>query len=149
MPIPASSPSGLMAREAALISRFSIIEDPQERLQALSSTKPKLPGVAENEQVDDNLVQGCSSPVWLTGRLHDGHLQLAMSSPTPLVASLAGIFCDLCHNIPPDEIQQWEPRWLQDLGIEGVLSATRQHGLRSVLLRIRELSLSGPRPASP
>lgn len=127
-------------RESVFIEKYSFIEDPQERLQAVCSYRCSVAPVQKNECTDANLVQGCSSPVWLTGRVENGKVILAMSSPTPLVSSLAGVVCDLCNNARADDIQSWEPQWLQGLRIDRHLSSTRQNGLAAILNRIREIA---------
>jgi cysteine desulfuration protein SufE len=129
----------LLDREAAFIQKYSFIEDPQERLQAVCSYTHSVAPVSEEERHDGNLVRGCSSPVWLCGGVEDGRLTLTMSSPTPLVKSLAGIVCDLCDHATPAEIEAWEPVWLTELRIDRHLSATRQNGLAAILQRIREI----------
>jgi cysteine desulfuration protein SufE len=129
----------LRDRETAFIQKYSFIEDPQERLQAVCSYSHSVAPVPGEECHDGNLVRGCSSPVWLCGVVKDGRLTLTMSSPTPLVKSLAGIICDLCDQATPGEIEAWEPVWLTELRIDRHLSATRQNGLAAILQRIREI----------
>lgn len=127
-------------RETKLVERFEVIEDLQERLQALCSYKPRVVELREELCNDGNLVRGCSSPVWIDGSVCDGRLELSMRSPTTLVRSLAGIVCDLCNQSTPSEIFVWEPSWLQKLRVDRYVSGTRQNGLAAIFQRIRFLA---------
>lgn len=132
--------SSIEQREAELIERFGIIEDVQERLQAISTRKPQLPAVPEEERTDDKLVRECSSQVWIDGEIVDGKVCLRMVSTNRLVHSLAGMVCDLCNGADLENIQNWKPYWVDGLRLERILSATRQRGLDGVLSRIRKIA---------
>jgi len=66
-------------------------------------------------------------------------LHLSMFSASPLVYSLAGIVCDLCHGTPVEEVQKFQPKWISSLGLERYLSATRQRGMNSIHKAIIEI----------
>lgn len=125
------------ARERLLVERFSVIEDPQERLQALTRRKPGVSVLPEAERTEALLVRGCSSPVWISGAGSSDLLRLRMFSPSLLVYSLAGILCDLCNETEPEAVKSFSPQWLQALRLENFLSSTRQRGLEAVMEAIR------------
>lgn len=131
-------------REEELIAKFLLIEDPQERLQALIGRKRATPILAPERQEDATLVKECSSPLWLDGHVGEGKLFLALACPAPLVLGLAGVACDLCHEAPVQEVAAFEPRWLERLGFSRFVSETRQRGLAAVHQRI--LSLASRQP---
>lgn len=127
------------ARQEELVGKFGVIEDLQERLQCLVARKPSVPSLPEEQRRPELLVSGCSSPVWLQGEVRGGVLHLAMFSASPLVYSLAGIVCDLCHDALAQEVEKFEPGWIESLGLERYLSATRQRGMDSIHRAIREI----------
>ncbi|MEM1296139.1 MAG: SufE family protein, partial [Verrucomicrobiota bacterium] len=55
-----------------LIEDYLLIENPQERFGALVSRATRLGSLKEEEKVDQNLVPGCVSQVWLVGALEAG-----------------------------------------------------------------------------
>jgi cysteine desulfuration protein SufE len=139
------NPSSVQEKEAAIVARYLIIEDSQERLQALLSRKPQVPAIPPEECSDALLVKGCSSPVWLDATLADKRLFIRMESTGPLVKPLVGLLCDLCHQAPAREVLAFQPTWIQALRLESTLSPTRQQGLRAVFLVLQGLAAGDPR----
>lgn len=127
-------------REAELIEKYGIIEDAQERLHVLCGRAPKVAPLAEEDCREEFLVRGCSSPVWLEGTMREGRLHLRMTSPTPLVRSLAGIVCDLCDGALAEEVQNFTPTWPERLGVQRFLSEARQKGLAAIWKQIRSFA---------
>lgn len=124
-------------RERELVERFSVIEDRQERMQALAARKPLVAQVPVAERTEHLLVHGCSSPVWVKSRVDGPTLHLQMASDSVLVYSLAGIVCDLCDGCSWEDVQNYLPGWIDGLGLQNVLSSSRQQGLDAVLRAVR------------
>ncbi len=127
-------------KQAALISRYSIIEDAQERLAAIVARGRKWPGVADAEKIDAHRVTGCVSRVWLLGEAENGACRFRMSADSPLVQGLAALVCELYDGGPAEEIISVEPELLEALGLDRQLSPTRLDGLASVRRTIREFA---------
>ena len=127
-------------KQAALIARYSIIENAQERLAAIVARGRKWPGVAEEEKDDAHRVKGCVSQVWLTGRREEGACRFRMSADSPLVQGLAALLCELYDGGLAEEIVEVEPEMLEALGLARQLSPTRLNGLSHVRRTIREFA---------
>lgn len=132
--------SGLGAAEAALIEKYLIIEDGQERLQCLTGRKLRVSALREGERVEGCLVRGCSSKIWLAGGVEEGVLRLRMESESALVRALAAVPVELCEGRLAGEVLGWNPSWVEGLGLERFLSGTRRHGLEQIQGRIRLLA---------
>ena len=127
-------------KQAALISRYSIIEDAQERLAAIVSRGRKWSAPADAEKTDAHRVQGCVSQVWLVGAVENGRCRFRMAADSPLVQGLAALLCEMYDGEPVDEIVVVEPELLEALGLARQLSPTRLNGLASLRRAIREFA---------
>ena len=127
-------------KQAALIDRYSIIENPQERLAAIVARGRKWPTPAEVERTDANRVRGCISQVWLTGTVEDARCRFRMAADSPLVQGLAALLCELYDGEPAAEVAAVEPELLETLGLAAQLSPTRLNGLANVRRTIREFA---------
>ena len=127
-------------KQTALIARFSIIEDAQERLAAIVARGRKWPAVAVAEKVDAQRVQGCVSQVWLAGSVENGRCKFRMTAHSPLVQGLAALVCELYDGGLADEIVDVEPELFEALGLARQLSPTRLNGLANVRRVIREFA---------
>ncbi len=131
---------GPAARQAALIENYAIIPDPQERLSAVISRRTTLPSIPEAERREEDLVHGCQSQVWITGRLEEGRCRLAMEAQSAMVRGLVAILCEIYDNATPTEIEAVEPELFDALGFSRQLTPTRLNGIAAVRLHLLALA---------
>lgn len=127
-------------KQAALIARYSIIEDAQERLAAIVARGRKWPGICDAEKCDERRVQGCVSQVWLVGESDGTACRFRMSADSPLVQGLAALICDLYDGGTAEEIATVEPEVIEALGLDRQISPTRLNGLANIRRTIREFA---------
>ena len=132
----------LQQRQAEILERYSIIPDPQERLAAIVSRRPKTAPLPPEEQTPDRIVPGCQSRVWIAASLdpETGRCHFRMHAESALVRGLIGLLCDLYNDAPPEEIVAVEPELFENLGIARNLTPTRLNGLAAVRAYLREFA---------
>jgi len=134
--------SSLAEKQQQMIARLRVIEDPQERLAAIVSRGKKWPPVTEDQRSDAYRVAGCSSRVWLAGRMEDGRCRFPMDADSPLVKGLVALLCELYDSAEPAEVASVEPEIFSALHLERQLSPTRLNGLAAVRATIRAFAES-------
>lgn len=127
----------LQSRQQSLIEDLNIIHDPHERLAALGG-RASATKLAPEQQVDENLVPGCVSRVWLHGTLDQGLAVFRCEADSPMVKGLVALLCELYSGATPAEVHAVEPQVWDGCGFTKMLSPTRLNGLASVRKRIRE-----------
>lgn len=127
------------ALEETLTAGLLSIRDPQERLNVILATCSGE-GIPEAERREPDLVPGCVSRVWLTGRTEAGALRLRWDAESPLVRGLAGLVCQVYDGAPPDAVAPHRSRILSTLGLDRSLSPTRLRGLAAVERRIHDIA---------
>jgi cysteine desulfuration protein SufE len=127
----------LAEKQQQLIARFRFIEDAHERLAAIVARGKKWPSLAEDQRTDANRVPGCSSRVWLVGRIENGRCHFQMDADSPLVKGLVALLCELYDGAAPADIANLEPEIVSELHLDRQLSPTRLNGLASVCTMIR------------
>ena len=120
-----------------LIRRFLVIEDSHERLALLVDRARRLPPLPDEDRVPANLVQGCSSQVWLVGELAHGVCRFRMDADSTLVKGLAAVVCEVYQDAPPEQVAAFESSLLESLHLMDHLTLTRRHGLAQVERTIR------------
>ena len=131
----------LLEKQTAFIARFLAIPDPQERLAALVSRRPGLGRFEDSERVDELLVRGCVSRVWLAAAFENGRCRYRVGADSPMVMGLVSVLCELYDGAAPEEIAAVEPEIFEALGISKNLTPTRLNGLAGVRRAIREFAL--------
>jgi len=132
-----SSMSTLAEKQQRLIARYQTIEDAHERLSAIVARGKKWPTLAEGQRTEANRVHGCSSRVWLIGRVERGHCHFQMDAESALVKGLVALLCELYDGASAAEVECIEPEIITALGLERQLSPTRLNGLASVRATMR------------
>ena len=124
-------------KQQALIARFQLIEDAHERLSAIVARGKKWPSLADAQRADAHRVPGCTSRVWLIGRVENGRCRFQMDADSPLVKGLVAMLCELYDGATPAEISATEPEIISALHLDRQISPTRLNGLASVRAMIR------------
>jgi cysteine desulfuration protein SufE len=130
----------LAEKQRRLIDRYLLIEDPHERLAAVTARGKKWPSPRDDERVDANLVPGCSSRVWLIGEVTDGVCRFRMDADSPLVKGLAALLCELYEGESAAGIAATEPELFETLGFARTLSPTRLNGVAQIRTVIRNFA---------
>lgn len=127
----------LQEKQAGLIADLNLIENVQERLAALSSFIGPV-HLPEAERVDDQLVPGCVSRVWLECSVQDGRSQFRSGADSPMVAGLVALLCHLYSGSELAEVAAVEPEIWSACSFHKALSPTRLNGLAAVRARMRD-----------
>jgi len=127
----------LAEKQSQMIARLKVIHDPQERLAAIASRGKKWPAPAEDLRTEAHRVVGCSSRVWLVGRIEGGRCHFQMDADSPLVKGLVALLCELYDGATAADIATFEPEIVSALGLDRQLSPTRLNGLASVVQTMR------------
>lgn len=153
-----SGPEGLPQVLAEIAAEFTALAPP-DRLQLLvdfSEELPALPAhiVARREQMEP--VTECQSPVFLLVELDDRragtgvrvHVRAPAQSPT--TRGFAAVLCQGLDGVPAEQVLRLPSDLPARLGLTGVVSPLRLHGMGGLLGRlkrqVRELTeAEGPR----
>ena len=129
-----------------MAENFALLPDQDERLRYLIQIGRKLPPLEKSEQVDENLVRGCQSSVWLLcDQEREGDettLQFRGLSDAQIVSGLVAIVLSRYSGLTPEAILSVDTdSILEGFGLQGQLSPGRRNGLSSMLGRIRQFAV--------
>ncbi|MFT5528302.1 MAG: cysteine desulfuration protein SufE [Pirellulaceae bacterium] len=126
-----------------LLDDFELFDDWESRYKYIIELGGELPELPESFRVDENLVQGCLSRVWVmaTPTDADGIVKFHADSDSQIVKGLISILVSLCNGRSANEIKTINFEGLfADLGLEEHLSRSRSNGFHSMVQRIRTLA---------
>lgn len=129
--------AGIPEREAELVEEFGMFDNWMDRYQYLIDLGRALPEFPEAERRDEDKVSGCQSQVWMQSREDDGRLRFRAISDAAIVSGLIAVLLRLYDDSAPREVLDYEPAFVQRLGLDRHLSPSRTNGLYSMLERIR------------
>lgn len=137
----------LAEKQRTLIEDLNLIHDPHERLTVVMARGTSSGPFDPTRRIDENLVPGCVSRVWLTGSCRNGLCQFDCDADSPMVKGLVALLCGLYSGFPPGEVLAVEPELWAACGLDRLLSPTRLNGLLAVRKRIREVAKSAIDPS--
>ncbi len=109
---------------------FPTANDKLEYIFDLGKRHTQLP---EEEKNDATFVQGCASAAWLMGECKDGLLILRGEGTSEMAKGMLTLLLDIFGNRTPDEILNFNPAKLHDMGVVELLSPVRQQSLEAFL----------------
>ena len=125
-----------------IIDEFTELDDWMDRYQLLielGETQPPLPAA---EKVDQNLIDGCQSRVWLQCDERDGKLFFTADSDALIVKGIIALLIRVISGHTPKEILDADLYFIDRIGLREHLSPTRSNGLLAMVKRIKAYALA-------
>ena len=120
-----------------IIREFEALGDWTERYKHIIKQGRDLDPMDEEYKVDENLVRGCQSQVWLHTRLEDGKVIFEADSDAAITKGLVALMVRLYSGQNPDTIISTSPSFIKKIGMEQHLSPTRSNGLASMVKQMK------------
>ena len=125
----------------ALKDTFEFFDDWEDKYRFVIDLGRDLPTLDTSHRVDENIIRGCQSQVWLVHEFRDNTLHFAMDSDAHIVRGLISIVLIALNDRSPEEILATDIEALfEELQLLSHLSATRGNGLRAMIQRIRQVA---------
>ena len=129
-----------------IMQNFDVLTDWEDRYRYIIELGRKLPPFDEEYKIDDNLVRGCVSQVWLVTDVRDSDppvIEFRADSDAQIVKGLVAILLSLYSGKTAREILTADIRSIfQKLDLAKHLSLNRANGFASMVKRIHELALA-------
>ena len=136
----------LEARQQEIISEFAMFDDWMQKYEYIIELGKELPVIEEQYKVEDNLIKGCQSKVWLHAvNKSDGTLSFTADSDAIITKGLVSMVIRVLDGLPAQEIAQADLHFVNDIGLTSHLSPTRSNGLASMIKQMKIYALIGSR----
>ena len=125
-----------------LIENFEFLGDWEERYRYIIELGKKLAPLEENERIEDNIVRGCQSQVWLVRDADEADkLRFRADSDAFIVKGLLALVLAAYDNRPSTDILAFDAKdFFHRLGLDQHLSPSRANGLHSIVQKIRAIA---------
>ena len=120
-----------------IIEEFDLFEEPMERYDYLIDIGKKLPELDERYKVEENIVKGCQSTVWLHGYEKEGKVYFEADSNTVITKGIVGLLVRVLSGHAPQEILDAELYFIDKIDLRSHLSSQRSNGLNAMLKQMK------------
>lgn len=132
----------IKAIQDEIIDEFSMFEDWMERYEYIIELGKKLPLIKEEFKIDDNIIKGCQSKVWLKGEQNSDVIVFTADSDAILTKGIIAILIRTFSNQKAADILAADLDFIDKIGFKEHLSPTRANGLVSMIKNIKMYALA-------
>ena len=130
-------------RQAEIADEFAMFGDWMEKYEHIISLGRELAPMDEADKVDDNLIKGCQSRVWLAARKgDDGHATFTADSDAIITKGLVALMVRALSDAPAADIAGANLSFLDEIGLHSHLSPTRSNGLQAMVKQMKLYGLA-------
>ena len=125
-----------------IIDEFSVFDDWMDKYQLLIDMGNALPALDEAYKVDQNLIEGCQSRVWLHAQYADGIITYQAESDAIIVKGIVSLLVRVLSGHTSEEILASDLHFIDEIGLTEHLSPTRSNGLVAMVKQMRLYALA-------
>lgn len=120
-----------------LKSDFELLGDKDAIIEYILDMGRKNSMVLKPEEKNEQtLIKGCSSPAWMIEECKDGKVHFRVEGSSSLAKGMIPLLLMIFNDRTPDEILNFDPKKLNELGFDKILSPTRLQSMEAFLNRI-------------
>jgi len=120
-----------------IVEEFSVFDDWMDKYALLIELGNSLGKLDDKYKLENNLIEGCQSRVWLQSEYVDGRIIFHAESDAVIVKGMIALLIRLLSNRTPDEIINADLYFIDKIGLKEHLSPTRSNGLVSMVKQMK------------
>ncbi len=129
--------SDIQTIQQNIINEFSALSDWTERYKHIIALGRNLKPLDERYKVEENLVRGCQSQVWLHTYIQNGNVEFEADSDAAITKGLVALMVRFYSGRSPETIIENDPVFIKKIGMQEHLSPTRSNGLASMVKQMK------------
>ena len=125
-----------------IIEEFTGFDDWMDKYQLLIDLGNDQEPLDEQYKVEQNLIDGCQSRVWLQADYEDGVIRFTAESDALIVKGIVALLIRVLSGHTPQEIMDADLYFIEKIGLKEHLSPTRSNGLLAMVKQMRMYALA-------
>ena len=126
-----------------IINEFSLLDgDMEMTVFYIMELGQKLPVMPEFEKVEENVVKGCQSKVWLSAKLLNDRIYFSADSNTAITKGLVSLLVRIFNGQTPDDILNADLFFMHKIGMERFIGTQRSNGFASMIKQMKLYALA-------
>jgi cysteine desulfuration protein SufE len=126
-----------------IIEDFSILGDDREStIFYIMELGQKLPPLPEEDKIEENIIKGCQSKVWLTTGFQDGKVYYKADSNTEITKGLISLLIKVLSGQKPQDIIVADLYFIDKIGMSQVIGSQRSNGFSAMIKQMKLFALA-------
>lgn len=132
----------IQEKQEEIIDEFSMFEDWMQRYEHMIELGKSLPLIDEKYKIDENLIKGCQSKVWVHAELNGNKLNFTADSDAVITKGIVALLIRVYSNEHPSAIIDADTQFIDEIGLKEHLSPTRANGLVSMIKQLKMYAIA-------
>ena len=128
--------------QTEIVEEFDMFEDWMEKYEYIIELGKTLPIINDKHKIENNLIKGCQSRVWLHADEQDGIMIYSADSDAIITKGIVAILIRVLSNQNAEEIAKVDLSFIDKIGFKEQLSQTRANGLASMIKEMKLYALA-------
>ena len=120
-----------------ILEDFDIFEDWIQKYEYLIDLGKDLTSIEEEHKIEDNLIKGCQSRVWLHAEVKKGNIIFSADSDAIMTKGIIALLIRVLSGQSANDIANADLDFINKIGLKEQLSATRANGLLSMIKQMK------------
>ena len=127
--------------ENQIIEEFQNFDDWMDKYNYVIEMGRECPMIDEKNKVENNLIVGCQSRVWLSAEYVDGVIIYKADSDAVITKGIASLLIRVLSQQKPQDILDANLEFINNIGLKDHLSPTRSNGLVAMMKQMKLYAL--------
>ncbi len=125
-----------------IIDEFSLFENQNDKYSYIIELGKMLEPINDLQRIEDNLIKGCQSKVWLASQFEGNQVLFFADSDSTLVKGLISLLVRVFSNQEVNNILASELYFIDKIGLHDMLSMNRSNGLAAMVKQMKMYALA-------
>jgi cysteine desulfuration protein SufE len=125
-----------------IVAEFGLYDDWMDKYNYLIELSKNLPLIDTKLKVNENLINGCQSKVWLNAEYDQGLIHFTADSDAIITKGIVALLVRVLSGRSPKEIMDTDLFFIDQIGLRQNLSPTRSNGLLSMIRQMKLYALA-------
>ncbi len=125
-------------RQEEIIEEFAMLDgDMEMALNYIMELGDELSSFPEEERIEDNIVKGCQSKVWMTASLDQGRVKFKSDSNTAITKGLVSLLVRVLNQSSPEDVINAEIYFPGQIGMDRFIGTQRSNGFAAMIKQMK------------
>jgi cysteine desulfuration protein SufE len=125
-----------------IIEDFSLFDNWEGKYEYLIDLGKKLQPLDDKYKLEENIIKGCQSTVWLVSEFKNGKVFFRADSDAIIVKGLVSMLIQVFSGHAPEEILNANLHFIKEIGMMSHLAQTRSNGLLAMIKQMKNYALA-------
>lgn len=125
-----------------LVEEFDIFDDNMSKYEYIIDLGNELPELEDAHKLEENVVKGCQSTVWLVGEEKEGLIYYKADSNTVITKGIIAMLVRVMSGQKAEDILKAELNFIEGINLNAMLSSQRSNGLSAMITKMKDYARS-------